>query len=340
MARFESGVAAVGGRMFVFGGHMEPDLVATRKMFAYDPKEDAWSPRADAPVELSHVSATVIDERYIWVAGGFVGQHPGAGIRASHRYDTVDDCWEEGPPLPEIRASGGFAGIQRRLHYFGGLGADRYTNFEDHWVLDLDTAATWERLSPVPFARTHAATAVHDDMIYAIGGHYGHNVPGRPGEIDRQPDLDYVHRYDPRADSWQEVAPLPYRRSHCEPGTFVHDGRIYCVGGRSASPLGTCLREDRPLTVRAYRTFRKAWRKFKPGLTSGGVEDVICYEPRTDHWSIVGTVGQELYAPAAVSIGAEMIITNGGQRVWRNPSDRTMRIDLTPGVPAGLAGIE
>jgi len=340
LARFESGVAAVAGQMYVFGGHMEPELVATGKMFAYDPHEDAWSAKADAPEALSHVSAAVVDDRYIWVAGGFVGQHPGVGIRASYRYDTVDDCWDDGPPLPDIRASGGFTAMQHRLHYFGGVGADRSTNHDDHWVLDLNTATGWERASPVPAARTHAATAVQGDMIYAIGGHYGHDVPGRPGEIDRQPDLDFVHRYEPESDSWHEVAPLPYRRSHCEPGTFVHDGRIYCVGGRSASPLGTCLREDRPVMVRAYRIFRKAWRKVKPGLASNGVEDVICYDPSIDRWSIAGTVGHELYAPAAVSIGTEMIITNGGLRFWQDPSDQTMRIDLTPGGSGTLAEVQ
>ncbi len=328
IARLESGVGAVAGRMYVFGGHMGTDLSATSKMSIYDPGEDAWSSGADAPEEISHITAAVVDDRYIWTAGGFVGRHPGTAIRASYRYDTVDDCWEEGPPLPSPRASGGFATLQGRLHYFGGLGADRCTNHADHWTLEPDVATRWENASPVPFARTHAATAVHDDLIYAIGGHFGHDVPGHPGQIDSQPDLDLVHRYDPRTDSWHEVAPLPYRRSHCETGTFVQEGRIYCVGGRSASPLGTCLREDRPPAVRAYRTSRKTWRKLRPGFSSGGVGDLICFDPKADRWSVVGPVARELYAPAAVSIDNELIITNGGRQLWRDLSDQTMRITL------------
>jgi len=329
LARFESGVAVVAGRMYILGGHTEPDLVATEKVYRYDVAADRWDRRADVPVAISHVTAAVVENRYIWLVGGFVGQHPGEGIRESHRYDTVDDRWEQGPPLPEARASGGLVTHDGRLHYFGGLDADRHTNHADHWILDSAVATGWERVAPVPVGRTHAAATVSAGQIYAIGGHFGHDVPGQPGRIAAEPDLDVVHRYDPAADAWEEVAPLPYRRSHCEPSTVVHEGRIYCVGGRSNSPLGVCLREDRPLAVRLARIVRKVARRASRRKTSGGVEDIICYDPGEDRWSVVGSVGQELYAPAASVVDGELIVTNGGRQLWRDPSDVTMRIDLS-----------
>ena len=328
IARFESGVGVIGGCMYVVGGHLEPELSATAAMYRYDPSDDSWTRLADAPQEISHVTATVVGDRHLWLAGGYVGQHPGTGIAESYRYDVSRDVWEEGPPLPAIRASGGLACIDGRLHYFGGLDADRSTNRDDHWILDPAAGEGWETARPMPMARTHAATAIHGGGIYAIGGHYGHDVPGRPGVIDPQADLDAVHRYDPISDSWEERRPLPHRRSHCEPGTFVHEGRIYCAGGRSIGSFGELLREDRPLSTRVRRIVLKAARKLKRGASGAGVDDLLCYDPSSDRWASVMNLGRGLYAPAAVCIEGEMILTNGGGRGWQDPSDRTIRIHL------------
>ncbi len=327
LARFESGVGVIGGRMYVVGGHLEPELSATTEMHRYDPATDEWERLADAPEPISHVTAATVDDRYLWLAGGYTGQHPGRGIAETYRYDSHTDRWESGPALPAIRASGGLACFDGRLHYFGGLDADRCTNHPDHWVLD-PTQGSWISASPMPMARTHAATAVYGGGIFAIGGHYGHDVPGRPGVIERQADLDVVHRYDPISDSWVERRPLPERRSHCEPGTFVHEGRIYCAGGRSVGSFRELLTEDRPLTTRLRRIAIKALRRLRRGPGHGGVDNLLCYDPETDHWSIVMNLGRALYAPAAVCIDGEMILTNGGGRGWQDPSDRTVRVQL------------
>ena len=327
LARFESGVGVIDGKMYVVGGHLEPELSATHEMHRYDPTDDSWERMADAPAAISHVTAAVVDDRYIWLAGGYVGQHPGTGIAETYRYDSSLDRWESGPVLPEIRASGGLASLDGRLHYFGGLDADRHTNHPDHWVLD-PTTSIWETASPMPMARTHAATAVHDGVIFAIGGHYGHDVPGRPGIIDPQADLDVVHRYDPISDSWEERRPLPQRRSHCEPGTFVHEGRIYCAGGRSIGSFKEIFSEDRPLSTRLHRIAVKALRRLRHGKGNAGVDDLLRYDPATDRWSTVMNLGRGLYAPAAVCIEGEMILTNGGGRGWQDPYDTTVRVRL------------
>ena len=328
IARFESGVGVIGGKMYVVGGHLEPDLAATAAMYCFDVGTNSWNQLADAPCKISHVTATVVDDRYLWLAGGFVGQHPGTGIAESYRYDSVHDCWEEGPPLPVVRASGGLACINGRLHYFGGLDADRSTNHPDHWILDLAAGDGWDTGRPMPKARTHAATAVHDGGIYAIGGHYGHDIPGKFGVIDPQADLDFVHRYDPLEDSWEECRPLPHRRSHCEPGTFIFEGKIYCAGGRSNGKLSELIREERPLLTRLRRIGAKAVRKFLHRDFGGGLDNLLCYDPIRDRWSSVMKFGQALYAPAAVCIDGEMILTNGGRRGWQNPTDRTYRFRL------------
>ena len=330
IARFESGVAVVRNKMFVIGGHLEPDLIATKSTLAYDPKNDLWTSCQDAPVAISHVTAAVVDDRYIWLVGGFVGQHPGYGIALSYRYDVDDDCWESGPPLPQVRASGCLALVGRYLHYCGGVGGNRHTNFDDHWILNVDNPTQWEPQAPIPFGRTHAATSVIEDYIYAIGGHFGHDIPGHPGIISPNPDLDYVHRFDPKADRWEEVAPLPRRRSHCEPGTFVYEGKIICIGGRNNSPNARSRYEKNLL---AYY-FRRAIGKMKRILESDSsayqpwLDDVIAYDPKRDLWLDIGRLPQTLYAPAASIVERDIIVTNGGEQGWQNPSDKTFRLDM------------
>ena len=326
LARFESGVAVSRGLMYVFGGHLEPELSATVAMYVYDPVADLWSRCADAPHAISHVTAAVVDDRYIWFAGGFVGQHPGKGTRMSYRYDTVRDTWEDGAPLPKVRASGGFVYRDRLLHYFGGLGGDRRTNFDDHWILDPNRPEKWERLAPIPKARTHAGATVLNGGIYAIGGHYGHDLPPNQVKERHLPDLDFVHRYDFDADKWVDVAPLPMRRSHCEPGTFVHEGRIYCVGGRNNSPGALPSHQRFSPTAQCRRVWHKLRRKFFATSPGHGLSDIICFDPTKDRWTTVGSLPMDLYAPAAAMINGEIIVTNGGRAGWADPSDRTMRL--------------
>ncbi len=328
IARFESAVAVARNQMFVIGGHMEPELMATRAVWVYSPADDIWRARPDAPRALSHLTAAVLDDRYVWLVGGYEGQHPGVGIRASFRYDVDTDAWEDGPPLPSIRASGGLALSGRQLHYFGGLDADRMTNHDDHWVLDVDNPTAWQRVAPIPFARTHAATAVVDGMIYAIGGHFGHDVPGEPGRIAWVDDLDYVHRYDPAADRWEEVTPLMRRRSHCEPGTFALDGKIVCIGGRNNAPT-TRSRTERTLAAHYWNRLRRK-AEVLVGLRTPDytLDDIIAYDPARDRWEDLGRLPQGLYAPAAAAIGDEVIVTNGGRLGWQQPTSRTLKIRL------------
>jgi N-acetylneuraminic acid mutarotase len=327
IARFESGVTVVRGKMFVIGGHMQADLVATNRTLAYDPKNDQWESCANAPFEVGHVIAATVDERYIWIAGGCEGQHPGKVVAGSYRYDAVDDRWDSGPPLPEARASGGFALMGRHLHHFGGMGADRSTNFDDHWVLDVDTQMGWERRAPVPQARTHAAAVAHENHIYAIGGHFGHDTDGKTGPGESAADLDFVHRFDAVADRWEEVAPLPRRRSHSEASTFVFQDTIVCVGGRNNSPDAVSRYEKITLALQFRRAYRKIKRTISPPPYCG-LDDIIGYDIRRDQWFDLGTLPHALYAPAAAAIGDEVIAANGGLRGWRDPTDATLRFRL------------
>lgn len=313
LARMEGAVTAVAEKLYVFGGHAQPDLRATFEVFSYDPDADSWLRHTDMPAATSHIIAAVQEDRYVWIAGGFVGDQPGSATSDVWRFDTVENSWSAGPSLPQKRASGCLATIGHTLHFFGGIGADRSTNYGDHWTLNLANmesadGAPWQLASPMPDARGHFGCVVHDGKIYAIAGQYHHD---RGPDIGAD-DVDMVHRYDPATDSWTELASLPSNRSHIEVSTFVYRDQIWTVGGRNSDP----------------GLFRKIWNKLFVGDKAAGIQNFSRYDIATDQWQEVGEIHAPLYAPGSSVVGDTMILTGGGTDGWRVQTDETWTLNL------------
>lgn len=85
----------------------------------------------------------------------------------------------------------------------------------------------WREIAPLPEARHHANLVAHDGAIYAIGGFRAGN--GGAWEM-----LTSNTRYDPQADAWTEMAPLPAPFSETVAASLSTG--IHVVTGRQ--PLG------------------------------------------------------------------------------------------------------
>jgi N-acetylneuraminic acid mutarotase len=274
-ARVESPTAVVNGKIYLFGGFTE-DLDASNRVDVYDPASDSWSRKKDMPAHLTHLNPA-LDGNTIWFAGGFKGKHPGPVTAEVWKYDIAADSWTGGPPLPERRAGGGLAVVERKLHYFGGYKTDRDTNAGDHWSLSLDGGKDWQHEADLPDPRGHVSAAVLDGKIYALGGDHGHDKT--------QIDVKSCHRFDPATKKWSEIASLPDGRSHFESSTIVYKDRILIVGGR-------CNSSQPPRNV---------------------VDDLLQYDPKADSWDAVGTMPEKLLAPAAAVISGRIVVIGGGQ---------------------------
>ena len=223
---FEAQGAAVGDRVFVFGGFHNEAVQATRAVNVYDAVANTWSPRAEMPAAVTH-AGVVADGATIWLVGGLVGDYNG-GVNPTTadvwKYDTAADTWTPGPALPSASGAGGLAVVGRRLHYFGGLGADGQSDSGRHWTLELDDpAAQWKDAAPLPVARNHFGTAVVDGRIYAIGGQHGRD--------ETNGNLRDVHVYDPVRNRWSAGTRLPEPMSHFHPSTAAVNGHILIAGG-------------------------------------------------------------------------------------------------------------
>ena len=89
-------------------------------------------------------------------------------------------------------------------------------------VADLAAAEKWQIVSELPTQRTGFATAVVDGKIYLIGGTPFQNRRGPYG-------LSTVEVYDPKTNSWEQVADMPTSRTKAK--TAVVNGTIYVCGG-------------------------------------------------------------------------------------------------------------
>jgi N-acetylneuraminic acid mutarotase len=292
---YESASAVWRDRLYVFGGFWNFALQTSAQVHVFDPESETWSRAADMPHPATHRNAVLVGDT-IWLAGGFAGDHPGPSTDRVLRYVPATDSWLEGPALPEVRGAGALVADGRRLHYYGGYGGDKVPR-TDHWMLDLDAwqagDASWEPRAPLPTPRGHVTGASVSGYIYAISG----ALPHDPFSAD----LMDVYRYDPRTDAWSDAASLPFPLSHNEPGTFVRDGQIWMVGGRS---------KGRSLA---------AW-------------DIMIYDPPADLWLRWRSLPQPLLAPAAAAIGDELFVA-GGADMEINPETVTgvWRASLKPG---------
>lgn len=304
----EGATATVNGKLYIFSGFADATLTPSHRVDVFNPATRIWEsrlhPRAPMPFAASHVQAAVHGQ-YVWLAGGFRGQHPGQPMRAVWRYDTVTDTWMRGPKLPERRAGGGLVVQGPRLHYFGGLSVDRNTDQASHWVLNLrNPNAQWRALPDLAMPRNHLNGVALNGLVYAVGGQFNH---------DRSPkDVALVHAYDRKTQTWSQLADLPTPRSHFEQAIFTMHGKIIVIGGRNNQG------------------------------GERGIARVTLYDPASNQWSELRPLPVPLLAPVATYIDDYIIVTNGGAD-YNQPRRQTYMAKVTwtcsasPNTEAGIS---
>ena len=276
VGKWEAGTVVLDDKLFLFGGYTK-GVRSSKRCDVFSPSDQSWKRFQDLPSAISHMNM-VLDGRSVWFAGGFKDGYKGHTIAEVWNYDIDKDRYTAGPLLPETRGGGGLALVDRKLHYMGGVKADRDTDAADHWVLDLvelkNGTSRWKDAAPMPAPRNQFSTVTLAGKIYAIGGQFHHD--------SMQLDQSRVDIYDPRTDQWSRGPNLPKGHSHAEGGTFVHQGRVYMVGGHT-TPLG------------GKKTIDADILSFQPG---GG-------------WEVIAKLPMPLSSPAAAIIGNKLYVAGG-----------------------------
>lgn len=129
---------------------------------------------------------------------------------------------------------------------------------------------SWQQLPDLAVARSHPAVTVFDGRVYAIGG-------GGPGFAS----LDAVEIFDPKAERWRALRPMPTKRSGAM--AVALGDRIAVIGGGFKKPDGK---------------FR-----FLP--------TVEFYEPASDRWSPGPDMSQPHDYPACAILDGRVYIATG-----------------------------
>lgn len=217
-ARQQFGLTVAGGSVWVLGGIT--DAASTAAVERYDTQHDQWSKGPDLPLPLHHEMAVTFGDHVV-VMGGWIPQGEALNAVTSDRvFELRGSKWKELPKLPHPRAAGAAAVVGGKIIAFGGQASGKLVPETD--VFD---GKTWSAGPALLTARDHLGGASDGKYVYALGGR----------DLSQDRNLDAVERFDPAANKWDAIAPLPAPRGDVAAALIA--GRIFVLGGETSTQV-------------------------------------------------------------------------------------------------------
>lgn len=287
-----------------------------------------WTPVASMSTTRADLAAATGLDGRIYAMGGFELSAYNAG--SAEVYDPRTNTWSAIASTPGGAHGGAHigygaaTGTDGRIYLIGDRGLFFNTPLAPESEVYDPHSNTWNTFAPMLTARGQlGVTAGPDGRIYAVGG-----VGGAPGSAASAAiPLSTVEAYDPHANAWTALAPMPTARSGLAAVTGS-DGRIYVMGGYSSLSAAAA-----PLpTLEIYNPASNAWAAAAPmpiplgllaaavgsdgriyamgGYSSGAanvapVNTVEAYDPRSNTWNVAASMptARALLAAAGGSDG-------------------------------------
>jgi len=207
--------AAVGNRIYVFGGLEKGSMIPLSMAQVYNPVFNSWNQTTSLPISIYSCSASSYDG-LIYIVGGFSN-----GLVASDKFLQFDPTSQAytfltSVPTPRGALTSNWLGGQ--LYAIGGSnGADSLGTVEVY----NPSSNRWSSKTDMPIPRDHHASGVINGNIYIIGG--------------RNPyPLNSTSQYSPNY-GWLERATMPTNRSSC--AAVVYSNRVFVFGGEGTDLL-------------------------------------------------------------------------------------------------------
>ncbi|HEY5217605.1 MAG TPA: kelch repeat-containing protein [Pseudolabrys sp.] len=194
-------------------------------------------------------------KRAVWLLAGTLVA--GMGLHTTSAA-AQDGKWRMAKPMLQPQGEVVSVAIGKKWYVFGGYDG---ANVQARGIVNVYDAAsdTWTEKKSMQIPAHHASAVELNGKIYVFGG-----FVWRPGTKVWQP-ISSAMMYDPDADSWKELAPMPTPRGSAQ--AVVVGGKIYVIGGAHANIPGKPMTE--PL-----------WAGV-PQIVVGTVEE---YDPTTNTW--------------------------------------------------------
>lgn len=216
-ALVEGSAVAIGPVIYTFGGSAPGNL---HRVLAYDTRSGRWSEPTALPTGLNH-SQVVAYRGDAYLAGGYLdGQEPTSNF---WRYDPEANRWTELPPMGRARGAAAAAVVGHKLYEADGAPqtygvSDPGGPYDSLEIFDFETGS-WSDGPDAPVAVHHVSAAGLDGDFYMAGG-----------RTDPEESSDEFLRYDPRAERWERLPPLPYGK-YSSVGLVAAGGRVVAIGG-------------------------------------------------------------------------------------------------------------
>ena len=168
--------------------------------------------------------------------------------------------WTKAAPFPEPEEELYGVAAGGKMYVLGGFGIGGKP-VGMNWEYDPATDK-WTKKKGMPLAVHHSALAEYHGKIYMFGGYILNTDPNIPG--GGWEPVDNTWEYDPIADAWKALAPLPGKRG--SPVAEEVGGQIYVIGGAIPEP------GSKEVAIRPNRASR-----------SVGTNEV--YDPETNKWT-------------------------------------------------------
>ena len=310
--------------------------------------EAQWSARAPLPEQRTEVSVATDGER-IYLAGGF--GPPAAGEPAPRTvwaYTPAGDSWEAIGELPEGLNHAAMAYHSGQLFVLGGFREATFEPIAEVRILNLGSGE-WRDGEPMPTPRGAAGFTVLNGRIHVVGG----NVPspevvaGMPDVIVTEDRSVNVHEaYDPKADTWTTLAPMPTPRNHLAAAAL--DGRIHAVLGRADGDFTFATHE-------IYDPETDVWEKGPPVPTGrsgvaavahdgylytfGGedfandgrtFDEAERFDPAANEWQSLPPMPTARHGLGAASHDTGIYVISGGPQAGFSFGDMNERLTVEP----------
>ena len=179
--------------------------------------------------------------------------------------------WKKGAPFPEPDEELYGVAANGKLYVIGGWDDGKAGGV----TYEYDPATDkWTKKQPMPRPAHHAALAAANGKIYVMGGFVAPSDTALPLGAAWQP-IDNAWQYDPAADSWKSLPPLPTKRGSAV--AVEAGGKIYTIGGATTME-GRVLDDSRGRLGESKDPFFTA---FGPARVLS-VNEV--YDPATNKW--------------------------------------------------------
>jgi Kelch motif len=216
-------LAAIGRRIYSFGGFIEQNRCPHSRCFVYDVAADAWEPLPNLVRPRGAISAVACNGRIHLLGGRDVRSTDWHEVfdPGTKTYEILDVMRGSTPtqPFGGQRCHMGVVVVGEKIHAIGGRKDSYDFNTGLHSVYDTRTNK-WTFHRPLPTPRSGLSCAYFEGKILAFGGE-------APGLV-----FSANEGYDPGTDRWEAFAPMivPRHGLHGQTAAIVGD-MVHVPGG-------------------------------------------------------------------------------------------------------------